>query len=136
MRTPASFIKLFLSLIALVLLGLACGPAVVNYGEYGAVQRWQSGLSHEASAEQSGTSSVEASKSQNADDKPLDSPMRTFPFLVSAAPYYCDPMRYPPNVVLAVTSCQPYLKNIGLAGFPPRRPPGFGARGVLATNHP
>jgi hypothetical protein len=35
-----------------------------------------------------------------------------FPYLINAAPYYCDPSRYPPQIVLSAKACQPYVKAI------------------------
>lgn len=129
MKTNHRFIKLFGGLIAIIL--HSCG-AQPRMDESMALQRWQSTLMQEF------YSGSEASMPQEkrVESAPLDSEINSFPFLVSAAPYYCDPMRYPPQVVLSVKSCQPYLKNIMQVGFLPHIPPGLFARGRLATNHP
>jgi hypothetical protein len=50
---------------------------------------------------------------------------RPYPYLVSAAPYYCDPQRYPPSLVLGMFACQPYIPQIMQMGFYQSPRPGF-----------
>lgn len=50
---------------------------------------------------------------------------RPYPYLVSAAPFYCDPLRYPPSLVMGMYACQPYIPQIMEIGFYHSSRPGF-----------
>jgi len=50
---------------------------------------------------------------------------RPYPYLISEAPFYCDPLRYPPSLVLGMYACQPYIPQIMEIGFYHSARPGF-----------
>ena len=50
---------------------------------------------------------------------------RPYPYLVSASPFYCDPQRFPPSLVLSMYACQPYIPQIMQMGFYHSERPGF-----------
>lgn len=114
-----------------LLLG-SCGPARVNFNEYSAEPNHATqGTTQNLMPFGQITPPNYAMPNVPSENKPdwfgftdIDFP-RPYPYLISAAPYYCDPTRYPPNIVLSVYSCMPYIPQIMQIGFPRSYRPGF-----------
>lgn len=45
----------------------------------------------------------------------------TDPIFAGSVPYYCNPLRYPPNIIYAARDCRPFLNRTVYDSFAPRR---------------